>query len=131
MKIVVDTSVIIAVIGNEPERKQIIALTEGFELISPQSVYWEIGNAFSAMFKKGIIDLEKAKTVLTMFRKIAIRFVDIELEESLELAKKLNIYCYDAYLLRCVQKYYAPLITLDKKLQKSAKLLGLKTIEVN
>ena len=131
MKIVVDTSVIIAVIGNEPERKQIIELTEGFELISPQSVYWEIGNAFSAMFKKGIIDLERAKTVLTMFRKIAIRFIDIELEESLELAKKLNIYCYDAYLLRCVQKYCAPLITLDKKLQESAKLLGLKTIEVN
>ncbi len=34
MKIVVDTSVIIAVIANEPERKRIIKLTEGANLLS-------------------------------------------------------------------------------------------------
>lgn len=55
----------------------------------------------------------------------------VELEESLELAEKLNIYCYDAYFLRCMQKHHAPLINLDKKLLEITKYLGLKTIEVN
>jgi len=131
MKIVVDTSIIIAVIANEPERKRIITLTENADLLSPDSVFWEIGNAFSAMFKKGRTSLEKVKRALAIFNKIPIRFVRVELEESLELAEKLNIYCYDAYLLRCTQKYHAPLLTLDKKLSDAAKILELKTIEVN
>ncbi len=52
MDIVLDTSVIIAVIANEPEKRVLIRLTKGAELIAPQSVHWEIGNAFSAMLKR-------------------------------------------------------------------------------
>ncbi len=130
LKIVIDTSVIIAVIANEPEKEEIIKVTEGANLLAPSSVYWEVGNAFSAMFRRGRTDFKKVKQALTIFKKIPIRFVDVELEHSLKVAKETNSYCYDAYLLRCSQKYHAPLITLDKKLLNIAKALSLEIVEV-
>ena len=58
MEIVADTSVIIAVIANEPEKAAIVAQTQGADLFAPQSLPWEVGNAFSAMLKRQRITLE-------------------------------------------------------------------------
>ncbi len=52
MDIVIDTSALIAVIVGKPEREDIIELTKKNSLIGPGSIPWEIGNAFSAMFKQ-------------------------------------------------------------------------------
>lgn len=60
--IVIDTSALIAVIVDEPERNKIIELTTGNKLIGPGSIPWEIGNAFSAMFKQKRMKLDEAKT---------------------------------------------------------------------
>jgi predicted nucleic acid-binding protein len=49
MEFVVDTSVIIAVIVNEPSKPALIRATQGVDLLAPSSVHWEIANAFSAM----------------------------------------------------------------------------------
>jgi len=57
MNLVVDTSVIIAVITNEEHKRQLINLSKGADLIAPPSLHWEIGNAFSAMFKRKRISL--------------------------------------------------------------------------
>ncbi len=64
MDIVVDTSTVIKVIANEPKRTEILHLTEGMDLFSPQSLPWEIGNAFTAMFKRQRITREEAMTSL-------------------------------------------------------------------
>ena len=61
MNLVVDTSVIIAVIANEPEKPALVARTQGTELFAPRSLHWEIGNAFSAMLKRQRITLEQAQ----------------------------------------------------------------------
>ena len=53
MELVADTSAIIAVIANGSERAAILERTVGAELIAPASVHWELGNAFSAMFRRG------------------------------------------------------------------------------
>lgn len=52
MDIVIDTSALVAVIVAEPERNKLIEITKGNTLIGPGSIPWEIGNAFTAMFKK-------------------------------------------------------------------------------
>ena len=51
MSLVVDTSVIISVLLNEKSKSKLIKITKGENLIAPSALYWEIGNAFSAMFK--------------------------------------------------------------------------------
>ena len=130
MNIVVDTSVIIAVIANEPERDTLINLTQGATLIAPHSVHWEIGNAFSAMFKRKRVTLEQALSAIQAYSKIPIRFVAVDLERSLEISERVNIYAYDAYLIRCARRYRSPLISLDRNLVDSAKRMKVKVIEV-
>jgi len=130
VNIVVDTSVIIAVIANEPEKDSLVRLTRGADLLAPHSVHWEIGNAFSAMFKRNRVTLEQALKAIQAYNKIPIRFVDVELERSLEIAETSNIYAYDAYLIRCALRFRSPLISLDKNLVNSAKRMKVKVIEV-
>jgi hypothetical protein len=47
-----DRSTFIAVALNEPEKDRIIQLTEGHDLIAPDVLPFEIGNALTAMMKK-------------------------------------------------------------------------------
>ena len=130
MEMVVDTSVIIAVIAGETGKEGLVRATRGADLIAPHSVHWEIGNAFSAMLKQKRIEVEEAIQALELYRSIPVRFVEIELEQALLIADRLGIYAYDAYLLRCCDKYRAPLISLDQELIKAARRLGQRTIEV-
>jgi len=127
----VDTSVIVAVIANEPEKTALVELTRGLELIAPPSVHWEVGNAFSAMMKRKRITLDEALKALDVYDKIPIKFLDVELEQTLRIAANLNIYAYDAYIIRCAQKYRTPLVSLDQNLVIQAKNIGIHVKEVN
>lgn len=130
MDIVVDASIIIAVIVNESSKPAIIQATQAADLIAPASIHWEIGNAFSAMFKRNRITLEESLEAIEIYKQIPIRFVEVELEEALGVAKQWHIYAYDAYLLRCAQKYNAALFSLDGTLLTIAEQFKLKVIRV-
>jgi predicted nucleic acid-binding protein len=130
MDIVVDTSVIVAVISNEPQRGSLIELTRGAELLAPASVHWEVGNAFSAMLKRNRIELEQALQALAVYEQIPIRFVDVEIKDTLAIAEQLAVYAYDAYLIRCALRFNAPLLSLDRGLVQAAQQAGARVIEV-
>jgi len=130
MKLIVDTSVIIAVLVNEPVKKQLVRLTKGADLIAPLSVHWEIGNAFSAMLKRKKTDISKVIKAIKIYSDIFIKFVDVELDESLIIADKLNIYAYDAYVITCALEYHCPLISLDSGMVSAAKKLGIEVLEI-
>ncbi|MFN3333757.1 MAG: type II toxin-antitoxin system VapC family toxin [Caldilinea sp.] len=130
MEIVIDTSAIIAVITNEQRKPQLIDVTNAVNLIAPASIHFEIGNAFSAMLKRQRIDLKQAAEALAIYRSIPIRLVDVELEESLRIASQLNVYAYDAYLIRCAEKYHCALLTLDRSLRVQAMAYGVSLVEV-
>jgi len=130
MYITIDTSAIIAVIGNESTKKQIIEQTKGVSLYAPKSVHWEIGNAFSAMLKRKMATIKQAKQALSMYREIPIKFIDVPLEQALDISHSLNIYSYDAYLIQCAQQTGTPLLTLDSGLRVAAEKTGLHIIEV-
>jgi predicted nucleic acid-binding protein len=130
MDIVIDTSALISVIVGEPERKRIIELTTANTLIGPGSIPWEIGNAFSAMFKQKRLTLAEAEKGLSIFKGIPIRYIDPDFVKALKLSKQANIYAYDAYFLDCAIRHKAPLLTLDRKLMASAQNLNVETLEV-
>ncbi len=44
MKIVLDTSIIIAILMDEPDKQDIISATKGAELYAPSSLPWEVGS---------------------------------------------------------------------------------------
>ena len=130
MDVVVDTSVVIAVIVNESVKETLVELTTGADLIAPHSVHWEIGNALSAMLKRGRITIQQAVRAVQVYREIPLRYVDVELEETLAIADEQGVYAYDAYLIRCAKKYRAPLISLDRRLVVTAKEAGAQVKEV-
>jgi predicted nucleic acid-binding protein len=131
MDIVVDASVLIAITANEKDKARLVALTAGRDLIAPSSIHWEIGNAFSAMLRRGRVTLHQALRAIEVYYRIPVRFVEVELEESLRLAAELNVYAYDAYLIRCALKYAAALLSLDQALLRVARSKGVDVIEVN
>ena len=131
MDLVIDTSAIISVITDEPERQAIIAHTIGAELIVPPSVHWEVGNAFSAMLKRRRISVAQAKQAIASYQRITFRYIDVGLDQSLELSERLNIYAYDAYVLACALNLRLPLLTLDRRLANAAATLEVQTLEVN
>jgi len=130
MEIVVDTSVIIAVMVNESRKEQLVEMTRGAALHAPSSLHWEIGNAFSAMFKRNRIDLSQALNALTSYNTIPIRFHDVDLKSSLELSDTHGLYAYDAYFLTCAMKVNSPLLTLDASLADAAERAGIAVLEV-
>ena len=114
MDVVIDTSAVIAVIVWAPERPTIIRHTAGAGLAAPASLHWEVGNAFSAMFRRRRITLDQARQAVESYQQMLLRFVDIDLGQSLELAERLGLYAYDAYVVACALNLRAPLLTLDK-----------------
>jgi predicted nucleic acid-binding protein len=130
MDIVIDTSALIAVIVGEPEREKIIEITKGSNLIGPGSIPWEVGNAFSAMFKRNRLTLNEAERGFMIFRGIPLRYIEPDFVQSLSLSKKIDLYAYDAYFLDCAIRHKAPLLTLDKKLKMAAEKINIATLGV-
>ena len=130
MRVVVDTSTIIAVIADEPEKPRLIELTKDAIIVAPPSIKWEIGNAFSAMMKKARINLEQAVEAIEIYQEISLEIVEINLKDAIQLAGKYNIYAYDAYILQCSIEQDIPLISLDKNLIDIAIKEGVQVIQV-
>ncbi|MEJ2270849.1 MAG: type II toxin-antitoxin system VapC family toxin [Desulfobulbales bacterium] len=130
MKIIADTNTFLATALNEPEKKAIISLTAGHELIAPEILYFEIGNALSAMIKRGRITWKEALGAYDMTQKIPVELRSIDIRKALKIANLQNIYAYDAYFLECSQAFNSPLLTLDIRLKKVATKLGIKLLEV-
>lgn len=125
----IDTSALIAVIIGEPERAKIIDITTGNALIGPGSIPWEVGNAFSAMFKQNRITLDNAEKGLKIFQSIPIRYMETDFPNALRISKVTRMNAYDAYLLDCALRYKSPLLTLDSKLRMAAQSINIEALE--
>ena len=130
MDVVIDTSAVVATIVGEQEKEQIVHLTYGHTLIGPGSIPWEVGNAFSAMFKQGRLTLEEAHKGFAIFQEIPVQYISPDFNNVLTLSHKNNIYAYDAYFLDCAIRHKAPLLTLDRQLVKTAKDSNVTVWEV-
>lgn len=130
MDLVVDTTVVVAVITNEPHKQRLVELTRDADLLAPTSFHAEIANAFSAMFKRQRITPNTALAAVEAFRRIPIRLSDISLDNALDLSDSLGIYAYDAYVIACAQKHRCALVSLDTGLLEAARRTGVKTVEV-
>lgn len=130
MEIVVDTSVLLAVVSGEPSRERAIALTAGHSLVAPASVHWEIGNALSAMIKRRRITLAEAEACIEAYLSIPVRRIEVNLSQASLFVQELKIYAYDAYLLETARQLGSPLMTLDRSLGAHAKDLGLSVLEI-
>lgn len=130
MKIVADTNTFLAVTLYEPEREKIIRLTVGHDLIAPDILPFEIGNALSAMLKRRTIEPESLLSVWDATQQIPVDLRSVNIREALKIASQCNIYAYDAYFIVCAVSLHSPLITLDQRMIEVARSLGVHIMEV-
>ena len=130
MDLTIDTSAVLAVLLNEPARARLLEVTRGVELRSPGSLPWEVGNACSALIKRGRLDSNSAASVLSSFHQIPIQLVSVEIEEAVRLAGDHDLYAYDANMIVCAQRHRTPLLTLDGALATIAGRVGIEVLEV-
>ena len=85
MRIALDTSAIIAVMVNQPEKAAIVAITHGAELIAPSSVRWEVGNALSSLYKRNKLSENQIEVVIKIFNQIPIHYENPDLIDVLKI----------------------------------------------
>lgn len=129
MNIVTDTNIFLAVALNEPERGRIVAVTAGASALAPEILPYEVGNALSAMVKRGKLTEPEALEAERSVGQIPVRLVSADIHGSLQLALEHDIYAYDAYFLHCAQVLSCPLLTLDRRMRQVADRLGIKVLE--
>jgi len=129
MNIISDTNIFLAVALDEPEKIHIIEISGGMNASAPEILPYEIGNALSAMLKRKQITHKQAFKALKATRSIPVRLLSVDIRESLDIARKFNIYAYDAYFLQCARSTGYPLLTLDRKMHQVAIELNIEILE--
>ena len=131
MLVTLDTSVVMAVLLEEPSKKGIIAKTQGADLQAPPSLFWEVGNALSSLMRRSLLDAQAALVAITAFESIPIRFAEVDLDSVIRLVDLHSMWAYDAYVIQCAKKYRTPLLSLDQAQCRIAAAEGVDVWEIN
>jgi predicted nucleic acid-binding protein len=129
--IVIDTSAILAVLLDEPEKQAVVEETIGSVLCAPASLRWEVGNAATAGVKRSRLTRERALQLITDFEQVTIRELAIDIGRAVDLGLELGIYAYDAYILEAARSSGFPLLALDGPIRRNARKLGLSQVQLN
>jgi predicted nucleic acid-binding protein len=129
MRIIADSNIFIAVALNEPEKRRIIRLTEGSDLIAPEMLPYEIGNALTAMLKKNVLKANEIVQTWEIIQNISVDLRQINIKSALRIAAKFGIYAYDAYFLECALSLRSPLLSLDHGMKRIAREMSITVLE--
>jgi predicted nucleic acid-binding protein len=129
VKIVADTNTFLAVALNEPEKDWLVGAVEGHELVASDVLPYEVGNALSALARRGVLNESQLAAAWDTVMSISVELVAVDLREAMLLAAKLKTYAYDAYFLQCSLETRCPLLTLDRHMKRLAETLGIRFME--
>ncbi|KAA9132079.1 type II toxin-antitoxin system VapC family toxin [Marinihelvus fidelis] len=117
--LVVDCSVLAAVLFDEPERETALVAMAGKELFAPDLLDHEI---VSVALKKSKAGLEKAaKRALQDLSDLRLTRCAVDSAAQYALAQHLNLTAYDAAYLALAINLRAPLATFDQQLGNVAR----------
>lgn len=126
---VIDTSALLAVLLEEPERPALIAATAGAVLLAPSSLPWEVGNALVAAVRRRRLTPTEADRAWTAYEAVPLRLAEVDIGRAVAAALDLGLYAYDAYMLELARQRGLPLLTLDRQLGAAAAASGLTLVE--
>jgi predicted nucleic acid-binding protein len=130
MEIMVDASALICIILNEPEKKEIVALTVEAEIVAPEMISFEIGNALSRMYKRHRLTEEQVIKAYMLYEALPLRIVKVDMKKALKLSCQYDIYAYDACYLETAYRLKLPLLTLDGPMKSHGKNMKIAVLEV-
>jgi len=118
--LVVDASVIGALLFDEAERDQAEAWMRGKQLFAPQLLDYEVANVAVKKLRKGL-DIASAETALRSFERADIQLLDADASALGGLAERYQLSAYDAAYLWLAAELKAPLATFDRLLGEAAR----------
>ena len=127
---VIDTSALLAVLLDEPQRPAVIAATAGVVLFAPASLPWEVGNALVATIRRRRLTAAEAQRAWAAYETVPLRLVEVDIGQAVALAAELGLYAYDSYMLGLARSRRLPLLTLDGKLAAAARAIGVALVEI-
>lgn len=131
MKLIADTNTFLCVALGEPERESIIVSTKSCDLVAPEILPYEIGNAISKMTRRSIVSSSQALKIHSISSQIPVSLVAVSIPQALLIASEHKIYAYDAYFLQAAIEHSCPILSLDKQLLRVAKILNITVKELS
>lgn len=116
--LVVDCSVLAAVLFDEPEREAAALAMAGKELFAPDLLTHEIVSV--ALKKSAAGHRELAQQALADLAELRLARCTVDAESQFQLAARTGLTAYDAAYLQLAVELRAPLATFDRKLGKAA-----------
>ena len=126
----IDTSALLAVLLDEPEKQAVVNASMGRILCAPASVRWEVGNAATAGVKRRRLTAVRARQLVKDFGKVTLRDLTVDIDRAVDLALELGLYAYDGYILEAARSSGYPLLTLDRTIGSHAQKMGLLVVEI-
>lgn len=119
LPVVVDSSLICAVLFDEPERGEAQRQLDGRQLLAPRLLDYEVVNVAVQKQRRGL-PAAAAERALADYLAQHIELVNTELEAQFALAHRYDVSAYDAAYLWLAGELKAPLATFDRKLGAAA-----------
>lgn len=135
--IVIDASVVLSVVLDELHADFAVQAVQDANLISPESLPFEVTNALSARCRannQAHLTYQQVTSALDSFFQIPIRLInhdELLHKQALMLAAQRRMYCYDAYMLLLAQNYSASLFTFDGSGKKMGLIQHAKDLNIS
>lgn len=126
---VIDTSALLAVLLEEPERRALIAATAGAVLMAPSSLPWEVGNALVAAVRRRRLTPAEADRAWVAYEAVPLRLAEVDIRRAAAAALDRSLCACEAYMLELARQRGLPLLTLDQRLGAAATASGLTLME--
>jgi predicted nucleic acid-binding protein len=125
---VIDASAATAWLANEPDSADLdILIANGQELIAPDLIIAEIGNALWKKSRAGDFDAARTEEAFKILHGVGLKLIESGtlVVEAVQLASRLTHPVYDCLYLELARRRGAQLVTLDKRMAAVAGAVGL------
>lgn len=110
---------------NQESKEIVVEKVGNYQLVAPQSIPYEIGNAVSKLMKRKLISIIDGVAVYHEFSRIPLRLVEPDIPDSIMIAGNTESYAYDSYYISVAKRLGMPLFTLDEEMKKNAVAQGI------
>lgn len=116
--LVIDCSLLAAVLFDEPERDEALKRMAGRELFAPHLLEFEIASVALKKSRQGLTEV--VTCALADFGALPLSQQPVDIQGQVALALRYDLSTYDAAYLWLAAELKAPLATLDRRLGEAA-----------